>query len=700
MKSLQFIKANFQVIDIHEHKFNPINEIINGLNKPENVQKTIPTFLLYDNKGLQSPNKTKLILDSLEKKKKNITYYALGLVEYQLGKFLDSLGKYENIKLMGLSGTYEDGINFVSSLGELSKTILWLGSSIGNFSREDGANFIQRFQNRSMNPGDLFLIGIDRKNDPDKIELAYNDPKGDTKEFILNGLNHVNAVLGQENFIDLDDFEYHSLYNESEGRHEAYYKSKKDITLKYTPNEGAEEKGINLKKDELIHIEYSYKYDKNNLIQLFHNAKLSHVESWSDFQSQYDLHLLSKPPFYFSRGGGDSSQESIPTLDEWEELWRSWDTVTMTMISPKRLLEKPIHLRHPFIFYLGHIPGFLDIHLSRYHKEKHTEPEYFADIFERGIDPDIDDPSKCHSHSITPDKWPELDKIMEYCDKVKERLISVYEKKTMKRSLGRILFMTFEHTALHLETILYMLVQSPFTLQPKGVVIPKWKEAVVPASDAKFITIPKQTITSPRREVSIESFKIHSRPVTNGEYLSFMRATVNKEYPGSWIPIDPPSFEYEVRTVFGAVKMNVALNWPVMLSQDQACKYAAWKKMRLPTEGELNSFYKIYKSSSLLMDLSNIGFKNWHPVDVPNDSNTIQVLGSGWEWTSSEFDKYPGFKQSKLYPGYSADFFDGKHVVVLGGSWATHPRLTRSTFRNWYQRGYPYVFCTVRLCQI
>lgn len=91
--------------------------------------------------------------------------------------------------------------------------------------------------------------------------------------------------------------------------------------------------------------------------------------------------------------------------------------------------------------------------------------------------------------------------------------------------------------------------------------------------------------------------------------------------------------------------------------------------MRLPTEEELNSFYTIYKSSSLLMDLSNIGFKNWYPVDVPNNSNTVQVLGSGWEWTSSEFDKYSGFKQSKLYPGYSADFFDGKHVVVLGGSW-------------------------------
>ncbi|CAJ0907794.1 2275_t:CDS:10 [Entrophospora sp. SA101] len=101
--------------------------------------------------------------------------------------------KYDNVILMTRSG-------------ELSKTTLWLGSSIEN------------------------SIGIDRNNNLDNIEIAYNDPKGVIKNFIINGLNHVNAILGQRNFIDINDFEYH----ESEGRHEAYYKSKKYMTLKYT----------------------------------------------------------------------------------------------------------------------------------------------------------------------------------------------------------------------------------------------------------------------------------------------------------------------------------------------------------------------------------------------------------------------------------------------------------------------------------
>jgi formylglycine-generating enzyme required for sulfatase activity len=67
-------------------------------------------------------------------------------------------------------------------------------------------------------------------------------------------------------------------------------------------------------------------------------------------------------------------------------------------------------------------------------------------------------------------------------------------------------------------------------------------------------------------------------------------------------------------------------------------------------------------------------------------------MGGVWEWTSTVLDKHEGFEAMPLYPGYTgeglwyfhvksvltclaADFFDGKHNVVLGGSWATHPRI-------------------------
>lgn len=68
---------------------------------------------------------------------------------------------------------------------------------------------------------------------------------------------------------------------------------------------------------------------------------------------------------------------SIPTIVEWETMWSTWDMITMGMISPHLLYEKPIDLRHICLFYLGHIPTFLDIHLSRLLNEPHTEPDHF-----------------------------------------------------------------------------------------------------------------------------------------------------------------------------------------------------------------------------------------------------------------------------------------------------------------------------------
>lgn len=54
----------------------------------------------------------------------------------------------------------------------------------------------------------------------------------------------------------------------------------------------------------------------------------------------------------------------------------------------------------------------------------------------------------------------------------------------------------------------------------------------------------------------------------------------------------------------------------------------------------------------------------------------------------------------ELYPGYTADFFDEKHNICLGGSWATVPRIVgRRSFVNWYQGNYPYVWCTARLAR-
>jgi formylglycine-generating enzyme required for sulfatase activity len=73
-----------------------------------------------------------------------------------------------------------------------------------------------------------------------------------------------------------------------------------------------------------------------------------------------------------------------------------------------------------------------------------------------------------------------------------------------------------------------------------------------------------------------------------------------------------------------------------------------------------------------------------------------ELVGNGWEWTRTPFAPFPGFEPLPRYPGYSADFFDGAHFVLRGGSWATDATLLRPSFRNWFQPHYPYVFAKFR----
>jgi formylglycine-generating enzyme required for sulfatase activity len=96
----------------------------------------------------------------------------------------------------------------------------------------------------------------------------------------------------------------------------------------------------------------------------------------------------------------------------------------------------------------------------------------------------------------------------------------------------------------------------------------------------------------------------------------------------------------------------------------------------------------------------NVGFQHWHPVPVTPNGDKLAGqgdLGGVWEWTSTPLRAHEGFKAMDIYPGYtckcaawhdilsimltrtSADFFDGKHNIIQGGSWATMPRIAGRT---------------------
>lgn len=209
--------------------------------------------------------------------------------------------------------------------------------------------------------------------------------------------------------------------------------------------------------------------------------------------------MLVKQDALFHLDPAQYAVNSIPTIEDWRGLWAAWDTVTRGMIPSEELLNKPIKLRNACIFYLGHIPTFLDIQLVKATNEPLCEPLYYPQIFERGIDPDVDDPARCHSHSEIPDEWPPLSEILDYQGQVRAKVERMYASGSMSRKLGRSVWMGFEHEVMHLETLLYMLLQSDRTLPPPRTVRPDFAtdahEAAQRAMPNEWFTIPAQTLS-------------------------------------------------------------------------------------------------------------------------------------------------------------------------------------------------------------
>lgn len=194
-------------------------------------------------------------------------------------------------------------------------------------------------------------------------------------------------------------------------------------------------------------------------------SKIVIIESVADSRSQFSgIHLLTKQNMIFDSDPAVYAGTPVPTLDDWKSLWETWDTVTRGMIPDEELLEKPIKLRNACIFYLGHIPTFMDIQLTKTTKLPPCEPSYYSQIFERGIDPDVDNPEHCHAHSEIPDEWPPLQEILAYQDQVRAKVERLIKGQDIPRHIGRALWIGFEHEIMHLETLLYMLLQSDKTL--------------------------------------------------------------------------------------------------------------------------------------------------------------------------------------------------------------------------------------------
>lgn len=206
--------------------------------------------------------KTKILLEEFIKQKLEFQYVPIDISEGAMKELVTDIGSsFPQLEINGLISDYFNGLKWLHNRGQRRNYVMFLGSSIGNFTNSE-AKFFLRNVWTCLNDGDCVLIGFDLKKDIEMLLWAYNDTQGVTAEFNLNLLRRINAELGGQ-FI-LKNFRHYGTYNVLNGAMESYLVSVKDQEV-YVDMIS---RSFSFREWEPIRTEYSYKYLLSDILGL------------------------------------------------------------------------------------------------------------------------------------------------------------------------------------------------------------------------------------------------------------------------------------------------------------------------------------------------------------------------------------------------------------------------------------------------
>ena len=400
--------------------------------------------------------------------------------------------------------------------------------------------------------------------------------------------------------------------------------------------------------------------------------------------------------------------------------------------------ERPIAERHRVIFYLGHVETFdwnllgqRAFGLRRFHSS-------FDQLFAFGIDP-----VGGGLPTDQPGDWPSRAEISEYKQHLRTQLDSAIDRALEHPSEGHPQLLTMldtaiEHRLMHGETLAYMFHRLPVDkkkpvqtqdhwstsrIQHRLVEIPEGPATLgLPADDSRFGWDNERCALT----VRVPAFSIENHNVSNRQFMHFVQNGGYRDRSlwtsegWAWRQqngIEHPAFWHRRGNIWNYRGMfaerPLPMELPVFVSHAEASAYAKWLDRKLPSEEQFHrAAYGVPDSDEQrgypwgdqppAPQFGNFDFAHFAPSpcgaypDGVSAFGIHDLVGNGWEWTRTVFAPLPGFAPMPFYPGYSANFFDGKHYVMKGGSPRTAACMLRRTFRNWFQPHYPYVYATFR----
>ena len=423
--------------------------------------------------------------------------------------------------------------------------------------------------------------------------------------------------------------------------------------------------------------------------------------------------------------GGDAELKREEIRSYFHTTFDRYELLFETLAQDEAYFRKPIALRHPLIFYLGHTATFFinKLVIAGLFKER-INPR-FESMFSVGVDEMIwDDLSDAHYD------WPNVAEVNAYRNEVRavvDSLISVIPL-SLPISWDNpwwVILMGIEHERIHLETSSVLIRQHDLSYVKKH---PAWQPCrltgTAPQYDLLEITAGKVFLGKDKdalyygwdneyghHEAVVPTFQVSRFLVSNGEFLPFVEAGayetescweaegrawknyMQPAHPTFWIKGDQG---WHLRIMLEEIAMP--WDWPVEVNYHEVKAFCNWKKeqtgqlVRLPTEDEWQRLYEEAGLSEFPCDMpasANIHLDHYAspcPVNAFGQGKLFDVAGNVWQWTETPIYPFEGFEVHPCYDDFTAPTFDMRHNLIKGGSWISCGNETLSSARYAFRR--------------
>ena len=218
--------------------------------------------------------KTKIFLEQFEHEKRAFNYLPVDISKKYLQNIANQFESLLNSMTL-INTDYFDDLTWIKSHSDKQNFVLFLGSSIGNFSLLQAEQFFKKLHD-NLNAGDLVLIGFDLRKEIETLMRAYNDSDGLTRAFNFNLLARLNRELYAD--FNLDKFKHYPTYNFYTNAMESFLVS---VTAQRV-NFAKLNQSYFFDEFEPIHVESSHKYSMAQIEQFAQVAGFEVAQHYFD----------------------------------------------------------------------------------------------------------------------------------------------------------------------------------------------------------------------------------------------------------------------------------------------------------------------------------------------------------------------------------------------------------------------------------